>query len=84
VSDSGRRRIPLATSREVAAYLQKPMGTLAYWRHCGIGPRYRKIGKHVRYDWADVDEWLSQQPSGPRSRSARRSPEWLTHPEALR
>jgi predicted DNA-binding transcriptional regulator AlpA len=56
---------PLATTEEVAAYLQKPVKTLAQWRSRGIGPKYSKPGGHdVRYDWADVREWVTgQQPA---------------------
>ena len=55
----------LATPDEVADYLQKPVKTLAQWRSRGIGPKYTKPGGHdVRYDWADVLEWVtSQQPA---------------------
>lgn len=35
-----------------------PEGTLAQWRHRGVGPRYIKVGKHVRYDERDVLVWL--------------------------
>jgi hypothetical protein len=45
---------PLATPDEVAAYFRIPPKTLAEWRSRGIGPRYVKIGRHVRYHWEDV------------------------------
>lgn len=31
---------------------------LAYWRHTGTGPRYRKVGKSVLYVLDEVVEWL--------------------------
>ena len=57
---------PLATPEDVAEYLNNiPVKTLAQWRSKGTGPQYRKIGRHVRYDWADVHAWLaSQRPNG--------------------
>jgi len=58
-------RTPLATPDEVAEHLRKPVKTLAEWRYRGIGPRYRTVGRDVRYDWADVDAWLAEQPGGP-------------------
>jgi hypothetical protein len=59
-------RTPLAKPGEVADYLQKPEKTLAEWRYRGIGPKYRTVGRDVRYDWADVDAWLAEQdPRGP-------------------
>lgn len=52
----------LATPEEVAAYLNDiPVKTLAKWRSDGTGPRYTKVGRHVRYDWADVRAWLTSQ-----------------------
>ena len=53
---------PLATPEDVARYLNKiPVKTLAQWRSKGTGPQYQKIGRHVRYDWADVHAWLRSQ-----------------------
>lgn len=31
---------------------------LAYWRHTGTGPRYRKVGKSVLYVLDEVIDWL--------------------------
>lgn len=52
---------PLASRREVAAFLGVPEGTLTQWGHRGIGPRYARVGRHVRYRWSDVDAWLEAQ-----------------------
>jgi len=53
---------PLATPEEVSAYLRNiPVKTLAKWRSEGTGPNYQKVGRHVRYDWADVRAWVKQQ-----------------------
>lgn len=54
----------LGTPDEVADYLQLPVKTLAEWRSGGKGPEYHKVGRHVRYRWADVEKWLSQQAAG--------------------
>ena len=35
--------------------------TLADWRVRGVGPAYARVGRHVRYRPADVDEWLSSR-----------------------
>lgn len=53
---------PLATREEVAAYLGVPPQTLAVWAHRDRGPQYVRIGRHARYDWADVEQWLREQP----------------------
>jgi hypothetical protein len=57
----------LATPAEVAEFLRKPPKTLAEWRSRGLGPLYFKIGRDVRYAWADVHAWLRQQRSTTRS-----------------
>ncbi|MDH6461775.1 putative DNA-binding transcriptional regulator AlpA [Micromonospora sp. A200] len=54
-------RQPLATPEEVAQYMQKPVRTLEQWRYRGIGPRFSKVGRDVRYRWSDVEKWLDQQ-----------------------
>jgi excisionase family DNA binding protein len=51
----------LARPAEVAEYLQKPDRTLEQWRYRGVGPRFIKVGRDVRYRWADVEAWLDQQ-----------------------
>jgi excisionase family DNA binding protein len=57
-------REPLATPAEVAEYLKIPEHTLAQWRSRGKGPRYSKQGRHVRYDWRDVDAYRDEQSRG--------------------
>ena len=54
-------RRPLATSAELSAYLQIPERTLIDWRRRGIGPPYRRVGRHVRYPWPGVDAWVEKQ-----------------------
>jgi excisionase family DNA binding protein len=49
---------------QVAEYLQIPDKTLAEWRSRGIGPRYHKVGRYVRYRWSDVEAWLDSQRCG--------------------
>lgn len=51
-------RRPLATSREVADYLGVSLRTLDDWAHRRIGPAYSLVGRHRRYDWADVDAYV--------------------------
>lgn len=38
-----------------------PVGTLENWVTKGVGPRYARFGKHVRYDLADVVAWEDAQ-----------------------
>lgn len=52
----------LATPEQLADFLQIPEKTLAEWRSQGKGPKYVKPGgRHVRYDWVDVREWVVTQ-----------------------
>lgn len=73
--------MPLASLQEVAAYLGIPVGTLYGWRYKGEGPSGYKVGKHVRYRWADVDRWLETRKDEERclSQPGRRAvlPTWL-------
>ncbi len=55
----------LLTSRMLAEMLTIPEGTLRYWRKIGVGPRWLKIEGSVRYDLADVLEYIE---------SSRRTP----------
>lgn len=36
-----------------------PITTVYRWNSEGTGPRFMKVGKHVRYREADVEEWES-------------------------
>ena len=51
----------LLKAPELSKTLGVPEGTLQDWRYRGIGPRYLKIGKHVRYRAIDVEAWLDAQ-----------------------
>ncbi|MBA2313183.1 MAG: helix-turn-helix domain-containing protein [Actinobacteria bacterium] len=46
---------------EVSRRLDIPKTTLYGWRHKGKGPRSHRVGKHLRYRWSDVLEWLDAQ-----------------------
>ncbi|MGO1977703.1 helix-turn-helix transcriptional regulator [Brachybacterium tyrofermentans] len=46
------------TTPELSKASGIPVGTLRYWRHAGIGPRSFSLGRSVRYDPADVEEWF--------------------------
>ena len=55
-------RPPLASRLEVAKYLGVPVSTLNYWAgKKSSGPPFIKVGRCVRYRWADVEKWLAAQ-----------------------
>ncbi len=58
------RQRPLASAEEVSVHLGVPVATLYQWRHRGIGPRSCRVGRWVRYRWADVEKWLDTQSQG--------------------
>lgn len=52
---------PLATPREIADYCGVPLQTVYKWSSAGTGPRFMKVGRHLRARWTDVEKWLDQQ-----------------------
>lgn len=50
---------PLWTPADLAIYLGIPVRTLYQWKWRGDGPPVRKVGRHLRYDPADVRRWLA-------------------------
>ena len=58
----------------VAELLEIPEATLAVWRARGLGPKFYKVGRHVRYDPDEVGLWLQDQARLPRDdRTASRA-----------
>lgn len=51
----------LWTVEEVARYLGVPVETLYRWRKERNGPPAARIGRHLRYDPADVYAWFRAQ-----------------------
>lgn len=60
-------RRPMIGPPELAEYLSIPEHTLAQWRYQRLGPAWHRVGRHVRYSWADVERWLGEQRSNTRS-----------------
>lgn len=54
----------LIDEKELARLIRVSVATLRYWRSIGQGPRYRKVGQHVRYAPSDVAAWLNSRPAG--------------------
>lgn len=51
----------LLTPKQLAAELNVAEQTLAKWRLSGTGPHYRKLGRSIRYDRADVAQWVKER-----------------------
>ena len=56
----------LRDSEELAAFLGIPVETVITWRHRKKGPPFLRVGRHVRYDLAEVHEWLASRRNLPR------------------
>ena len=39
-------------------------GTLANWRFRGIGPRFVRVNRQIRYDPGDLDAWVNARKVG--------------------
>jgi excisionase family DNA binding protein len=48
---------PFLTTDQAARYVGLFRQTLEKMRRRGVGPRYRKHGRYVRYHIADLDAW---------------------------
>lgn len=51
----------LYTQDQLALAWQKPPAVLANWRYMGLGPKFIKIGKSVRYRASDLETYLDAQ-----------------------
>ncbi|WP_255473729.1 AlpA family transcriptional regulator [Micromonospora sp. ALFpr18c] len=48
----------------MATFLGVPEKTLTQWRYIKSGPRWSKVGRHVRYRWEHVEKWVDEQSGG--------------------
>jgi len=55
---------PWLSPAQAAAYVSLPEKTLAQYRRIGTGPRFSRVGRHVRYHRQDLDSWLYSLTSG--------------------
>jgi predicted DNA-binding transcriptional regulator AlpA len=70
----GNRSVPVSSDRptsqpgdrlwnveDTSAFLGVPIGTLYQWRYRRLGPPAYRVGRHLRYDPAEVRQWLREQ-----------------------
>ena len=62
--DAGLLAHQLLTPDQLSEWLQIPKQTVYKWRTHGGGPRGYRVGKHLRYDCAEVERWLVAQSDG--------------------
>ena len=51
----------LLSLEDLAEIIGIPVTTLRYWRFQGTGPKSFKLGKHIKYDRAEVERWIQAQ-----------------------
>ena len=51
----------LLTAEDLASFLDVPIKTLYSWRYRGEGPVGFRVGKHIRYRWADIETWIGDR-----------------------
>ncbi|GAB2818793.1 helix-turn-helix domain-containing protein [Lentzea nigeriaca] len=54
----------LMSPAEVGEYVNVPLNTVYAWNTRGGGPKYSRVGRHVRYRKSDVDAWLAENAVG--------------------
>jgi helix-turn-helix protein len=54
---------PLWTVNDTAAFLRVPVKTLYQWHWRGEGPPVQKVGRHLRYEPAQVRRWVASNGS---------------------
>ena len=54
-------RRPLLSAEGLADFLGVPLNTVYVWNHRRTGPTAHKVGRHLRYKWAEVEAWLDTQ-----------------------
>ncbi|MEX5634152.1 helix-turn-helix domain-containing protein [Parafrankia sp. FMc2] len=53
----------LWTASDLARYLGVPVNTIYKWRSTGDGPPAYRVGRYLRFDSAQVADWLEKQRS---------------------
>jgi predicted DNA-binding transcriptional regulator AlpA len=51
----------LLDEKELAALLGVSVSTVRHWRYSFQGPPVQKVGRSVRYDVGECEEWLAEQ-----------------------
>ena len=55
----------LLTVQETASYLTVGAGSVNYWRHKKVGPRFVRVGRQIRYRRSDLDQWIEDRTESP-------------------
>jgi hypothetical protein len=59
--DPGSTGLTFYSTQDLAVLLDVPVSTIEHWRSSpGAGPRFAKIGRHVRYSADAVRVWIQE------------------------
>jgi predicted DNA-binding transcriptional regulator AlpA len=61
-ADTDTRR--MVNEHEAARLLGLSISMVRFWRRQHEGPRYRKLGRRVLYQVADIDDFIAALPAG--------------------
>ncbi|WP_299166982.1 AlpA family transcriptional regulator [uncultured Arthrobacter sp.] len=53
--------LDLLTPEDLAQRLGMSVAALSQWRYRGVGPKFIKAGKTIRYRVSDVESWMDAQ-----------------------
>ena len=51
----------LLTVNDLANHLNVPVATIYAWRYRHEGPPGFRVGRHLRYRYADVEQWIQDR-----------------------
>ena len=51
----------LLTLEDLADYLGVPVATIYAWRYRRQGPPGFRVGRHLRFRWSDIQQWISDR-----------------------
>lgn len=60
----GHDRLRLVSAREAARFLGLTLDQLYRLRERGEGPPGYRVGRHIRFRWADLKAWQTRQREG--------------------
>ena len=58
--DAKAANLVFLNQHQLAELIGVPVSTVAYWRVTGRGPKFSRLGKHIRYLSDDVAAWAEQ------------------------
>lgn len=51
----------------LSVWLDVPISTIYRWRYEGVGPPSYRVGRHVKFSPAEIEEWLAARSESPKA-----------------